>query len=76
MNINFVKYNPTKGEHESVKQWVNVPSSLVPQKDDVVRIHFGDYGEDEEEWTVHYRIIDGNNMDKITVVLYGRRNTE
>lgn len=70
MTVDFVKYNPVNDKHEPVKQWVNVPSSLVPQKGDAVRIHHGDYNEEEEIWTVHYRIIDGTDMDKITIVLY------
>lgn len=70
MTIDFVKFDPIKGEHVPIKQWVNVPSALVPQKFDVIKLHFGDYNEEEEVWTVHYRIIDGVNMDRITIVLY------
>lgn len=55
-----------------VKQWPNVPTSLVPQKGDVIKVHFGDFGENVNEYIVLYRIIDGDEMGKIIVVVEER----
>ena len=54
---------------EYIKQWPNVPESLIPQRKDAVKVHFGDFGEEVVEYVVLYRIIDGDNMDKIIVVM-------
>lgn len=54
---------------EYIKQWPNVPESLIPQRKDAVKVHFGDFGEEVREYAVLYRIIDGDNMDKIIVVM-------
>jgi hypothetical protein len=54
--------------HYRIKQWPNW-SGEIPQKGDVVLLHFGDNNEEEREYIVQRRIISGTNPDKVIVEL-------
>lgn len=49
-----------------LKQWPNW-SGEIPQKGDVVLLHFGDNNEIEERYIVQRRVISGTNPDKVIV---------
>ena len=63
---------------EYIKQWPNWESE-IPQKRDIVILHFGDNNEEAEEYVVLKRIIDGTNSHKIIIIVDDeeqRRNRE
>lgn len=49
-----------------IKQWPNWTGE-IPQKDDVVLLHFGDYNEEEQKYVVLYRIISETEPNKVVV---------
>ena len=51
-----------------IKQWPNW-SGEIPQKDDIVILHFGDNNEEERRYIVQRRMIDGTRPDKVYVEL-------
>ena len=51
-----------------IKHWPNW-SGEVPQKGDLVRLHFGDNNEEEESYAVFNRIIDGTKPDSVIVII-------
>jgi len=55
---------------KSIKQkdWVNW-SGEVPQKGDVVLIHFGDNDEEEYKYRVVGRIIDGGKPEDVDIIV-------
>ena len=42
-------------------------TGLVPAKDDIVVLHFGDYNEEEESFIVKRRVISGTDPNKVVV---------
>lgn len=51
-----------------IKQWPNWDGE-IPQKFDIVLIHFGDNNEEEIPYCVHNRIISGVDSKKIIIVV-------
>jgi len=51
-----------------IKAWPNW-TGPIPQKGDIVLLHFGDNNEREERYVVDHRVIDGTRPDKISIVL-------
>lgn len=66
MRIQF--YNK---EGNLIKVWHNVNPEyhFIPQKGDNVLLHFGDYNEEEKEYSVLERTISGTNMDLLRITL-------
>ena len=56
------------GERKYLRDWVNW-SGEVPNRGDIVLIHFGDDNEKEYKYRVVGRIIDGRKPDDIDVSL-------
>ena len=56
-------------EEKYLTQWPNVPDALIPQNEDIVKLHFGDYNETEEKYIVEHRVISGTDLDKIIVIV-------
>lgn len=63
MTIEFID---EKGKF--IKQWPNW-SGVVPQRDDHVLLHFGDYNEKQVEYYVSYRGITGTDPDKVILMV-------
>ena len=55
-------------ERKYLKDWVNW-SGEVPQRGDIVLIHFGDNNEKEYKYRVVGRIIDGRKPDDVDIVV-------
>jgi len=55
-------------KREYLKDWVNW-SGEVPQKGDVVLIHFGDNDEEEYKYRVVGRIIDGGKPEDVDIIV-------
>lgn len=51
-----------------LKDWPNWTGE-IPQKGDIVKLHFGDYNEKEKVYRVLHRVIDGRYSDKIDIVV-------
>lgn len=56
------------GEKKYLRDWVNWTGE-VPQRGDIVLIHFGDNNEEEYKYRVVGRIIDGRKPDDVDVVV-------
>ena len=63
MTVNIEAINPRR----FIKQWPNMPTSLIPQIGDKLVVNFGDDNEVKYEYKVVYREIDGKNTDVIFV---------
>ena len=57
----------TKKEVEEWRHYWHNWTGLVPAKDDIVVLHFGDYNEEEESFIVHRRVISGTEPNKVVV---------
>ena len=53
---------------EFIKQWPNW-TGVVPAVDDVVVLHYGDSNEEEREYVVHMRVIDGTKPDDVKLLI-------
>jgi len=56
------------GEKKYLRDWVNWTGE-VPQRGDIVLIHFGDNNEEEYKYRVVGRIIDGRKSDDVDIVV-------
>ncbi|MBQ9232345.1 MAG: hypothetical protein IJ190_14360 [Prevotella sp.] len=54
-----------------LKQWPNVgiPERGIPLRGDHVVLHWGDYGEESEEYVVLRRVFDGMRDDVVVLVV-------
>lgn len=55
------------GEKKYLRDWVNWTGE-VPNRGDIVLIHFGDNNEEEYKYRVVGRIIDGRKPDDVDIV--------
>lgn len=56
------------GEKKYIRAWVNWTGE-VPEKGDVVLIHFGDYNEEEFMYRVVNRVFNGLRPDDIDIIV-------
>lgn len=56
------------GEKKYLRDWVNWTGE-VPNRGDIVLIHFGDNNEEEYKYRVVGRIIDGRKPDNVDIVV-------
>lgn len=56
------------GEKKYIRNWVNWTGE-VPEKGDVVLIHFGDYNEEEFMYRVVNRVFNGLRPDDIDIIV-------
>ena len=61
-------YELELGEKRYIRDWVNWPGE-VPDKGDVVLIHFGDYNEEEFMYRVFNRVFNGLRPDYIDIIV-------
>ena len=65
-NLHF--YELEHGEKKYIRAWVNWTGE-VPDKGDVVLIHFGDYNEEEFMYRVVFRVFNGLRPDYIGIIV-------
>lgn len=65
-NLHFYELN--HGEKKYIRAWVNWTGE-VPDKGDVVLIHFGDYNEEEFMYRVVFRVFNGLRPDYIGIIV-------
>lgn len=65
-NLHFYELN--HGEKKYIRAWVNWTGE-VPDKGDVVLIHFGDYNEEEFMYLVVNRVFNGLRPDYIDIIV-------
>ena len=65
-NLHFYKLE--LGGKKYIRDWVNWTGG-VPDKGDVVRIHFGDHNEEEFIYLVVYREFNGLHPDDIDIIV-------
>ena len=65
-NLHFYELN--HGEKKYIRGWVNWTGE-VPDKGDVVLIHFGDYNEEEFMYRVVFRVFNGLRPDYIGIIV-------
>lgn len=65
-NLRF--YELELGKKKFIRNWVNWTGE-VPDKGDVVLIHFGDYNEEEFMYRVVNRVFDGRFPDDIDIIV-------
>ena len=65
-NLRFYKLE--LGEKRYIRNWVNWTGE-VPDKGDVVLIHFGDYNEEESMYRVVNRVFNGIFPDDIDIIV-------
>ena len=65
-NLHF--YELEHGEKKYIRAWVNWTGE-VPDKGDVVLIHFGDYNEEEFMYLVVNRVFNGLRPDYIDIIV-------
>ena len=53
---------------EFIKQWTNW-TGVVPAENDVVVLHYGDHNEEEREYVVHMRVINGTRPDQVGLLI-------
>lgn len=51
-----------------IKQWPNW-TGIVPVVNDIVVLHYGDRNEEEREYVVHMRVIDGTKPDDVKLLI-------
>ena len=61
-------YELEQGEKKYIRAWVNWTGE-VPEKGDVVLIHFGDYNEEEFMYRVVNRVFNGLRPDYIGFIV-------
>ena len=66
-NLHFYEFGECR-KQLYLKDWVNWTGE-VPQRGDIVHIHFGDYHEEEYKYRVLGRIIDGRKPDDIDIIV-------
>lgn len=64
--LNFHALSEEKGHYEYLKSWPNW-SGEIPQKGDIVVLHFGDNNEIELCYIVDCRVIDGTKADTVRI---------
>lgn len=65
---NLYFYELKHGKKRFIRDWVNWPGE-VPDKGDVVLIHFGDYNEEEFMYRVVNRVFNGLRPDRIDIIV-------
>ena len=65
-NLHFYELN--HGEKKYIRAWVNWTGE-VPDKGDVVLIHFGDYNDEEFMYRVVFRVFNGLRPDYIGIIV-------
>lgn len=65
-NLHF--YELEHGEKKYIRNWVNWTGE-VPDKGDVVLIHFGDYNEEEFMYRVVNRVFNGLRPECIDIIV-------
>ena len=65
-NLHFYELN--HGEKKYIRGWVNWTGE-VPEKGDVVLLHFGDYNEEELMYLVVNRVFNGLRPDYIDIIV-------
>ena len=65
-NLHF--YELEQGEKKYIRAWVNWTGE-VPDKGDVVLIHFGDYNEEEFMYRVVHRVFNGLRPERIEIIV-------
>lgn len=69
MNMKILHfYELEVGEKKFIRNWPNWTGG-VPEKGDVVLIHFGDYNEDEFMYRVVNRVFNGLRPDDIDIIV-------
>ena len=64
-NLHFYEKH---GEKKYIRSWVNWTGE-VPEKGDVVIIHFGDYNEEEFMYLVVNRVFNGLRPERIDIIV-------
>ena len=64
-NLHFYEKH---GEKKYIRAWVNWTGE-VPDKGDVVLIHFGDYNEEEFMYRVVNRVFNGLRPERIDIIV-------
>lgn len=65
-NLHF--YELKHGEKKYIRSWVNWTGE-VPEKGDVVLLHFGDYNEEELMYRVVNRVFNGLRPERIDIIV-------
>ena len=65
---NLYFYELELGKKKFIRSWVNWTGE-VPEKGDVVIIHFGDYNEEEFMYRVVFRVFNGLRPDYIGIIV-------
>ena len=65
-NLHFYEFE--QGQKKFIRDWVNWTGE-VPDKGDVVLIHFGDYNEEEFMYRVVNRVFNGLRPDRIDIIV-------
>ena len=65
-NLHFYEFE--QGQKKFIRDWVNWTGE-VPDKGDVVLIHFGDYNEEEFMYRVVIRVFNGLRPDRIDIIV-------
>ena len=59
-------YNSETGDF--IKQWPNW-TGVVPVVNDIVVLHYGDHNDEEREYVVHMRVINGTRPDHVKLLI-------
>ena len=56
---------------QAIKTWVNVEYDRrgVPMAGDIVVLHWGDYNEESERYTVLRRVFDGTRTESVDIIV-------
>ena len=65
---NLYFYELELGKKKFIRSWVNWTGE-VPEKGDVVIIHFGDYNEEEFMYRVVFRVFNGLRPERIDIIV-------
>ena len=65
-NLHFYEFE--QGQKKFIRDWVNWTGE-VPDKGDVVLIHFGDYNEEEFMYRVVNRVFNGLRPERIDIIV-------
>lgn len=65
-NLHFYEFE--QGQKKFIRGWVNWTGE-VPDKGDVVLIHFGDYNEEEFMYRVVNRVFNGLRPERIDIIV-------
>ena len=65
-NLHFYEFE--QGQKKFIRDWVNWTGE-VPDKGDVVLMHFGDYNEEEFMYLVVNRVFNGLRPERIDIIV-------